>query len=183
MKNTIIALATSAIALGSASAQTIVSGSGPAALSPSFDISNVFDGVAGTGYSSQVGVSTGTFTFSFDRAYSFTQFSLNSDVGTLANEGPENFTLNFLSGGSVVNSFSGTAINDATSDPAQVFNFSATGFADSVEFVVLSSFPNSGGTAGDIQFNEVSFSGTIPEPSSALLLGLSALGFIGRRKR
>ena len=77
------------------------------------------------------------------------------------------------------------AFNDENAGGGVLFGGSSTSAGDQTfQFITVAANPN--GTAGGGEsslFTEIDVIETVPEPSSALLLGLAGLGFLGRRRR
>ena len=215
MKNTLIALAASAVALGSVNAQTA-----------SFTVDSAFS-VGDTSVQWSVlgtdGVSSGTLTATTNISGGFQQASDGSnDIATvLTFERPGNISYSYSGAAidassiqGIINSLAGNINNSAftsgtvESNPGSFVN-SSTGATltsgTNLSGVEITDLDNSGSliigsdfgfsvdytgvsdTDSNLVITSTSFNlsdaSSIPEPSSTLLLGLSALGLIARRKR
>ena len=194
MKNTIIALAASAIALSSANAQNVNITNVTSDFAPSGgSLLNLIDGDTSGGniVTWNAGATQNTvlptLTFSFDQAYDVDSFTIFNNGGSnlVDPQGFRDITLEFLnSTGALVSSVD---INDISQNGISGEQFALAGLSGitGVRLVSLDSHFSNVASA-DFVAREISFGGTttvVPEPSSALLLGLGAFGLFGRRKR
>ena len=199
MKKTIITLAAGVTLIGSASAQLVSIASVTASPGIEFGngagVNNLIDGSTSAVTNSVLAGTTNAsvgfphvYTFNLGGVSNISTTNISNDFGA-AGHGINAAQLQFFNGSTLVGSQNISVLNQVNSIAnAQVFSTAFNG-VDSVQLTVLSAHglvpTTSLGTNNSYQIGEVSFSAAtaIPEPSGALLLGLSALGFLGRRKR
>ena len=121
-----------------------------------------------------------TFTYEFDASYAIDAFELWNDRGQV-DTGIANFELLFYtSSATLIGSYADTALqplSTAATPQGQIFSFAPIPDVKSVELRVLGSY----GVVTN-QFREVGFS-PVPEPSTALLLGVGLAAMAGCRRR
>lgn len=186
MNNKVLLMLMSTVTIGAIKAATIVSHSDETLTinqGGGFAFSELYDGVLQTTGNGIVS-GTGSITFNLDQFYSLTTFNLYNDVNANDGSGINEFTLTFLNNGITVGVFSGTAPGGFNNNP-DVFNFSPTSAVNAVNLNVISNHVGFASTAPNgTQVREISFVGTaVPEPSSAILLGVGGFGLLMRRKR
>ncbi|MBJ20831.1 MAG: hypothetical protein CL933_15595 [Deltaproteobacteria bacterium] len=122
-----------------------------------------------------------TFTYQFDAAYDIDAFELWNDRGQI-DTGISDFELVFRDSGSVLGSFTDSAVQPITTSATPqgaIFTFATVPAVEFVDLRVLGSY----GVVTN-QFREVRFH-VVPEPTTGLLLvlGLVGMGMEGRRHR
>lgn len=149
-----------------------------------FPLSEIVDGITGSDTNGFVSNSVGIISFTFDQDYDLSSFILWNDVDVQA-EGIDDFELRFFDAGnsqiSVPFSTGYTGPVGQVAPEEYVFSSSVSGVRR-VDLEVLTTQFNFPGPVPRIEIREVDF-GVIPEPSSALLMGLGALGVLMCRRR
>jgi hypothetical protein len=124
--------------------------------------------------------SSGTITLTLNGTFTLYDFYLANDIN-VDREGAREFQLSFYDANDTLITTTGTLTGPLGSIPAVTYNLGEINGVSRVDFHILNVYTEN---LQRIEIREVAFNGIqqVPEPSAALLAGISLLAFARRRR-